>query len=57
MEFTFVGEDDVVKFRSQLSLSLRECCPESDYKSAPDVSISAEMPFADGYQFVHLESF
>ena len=57
VEITFVGEDDVVSEQIPepvASVSSRKL-QESD-ESASDESISPEMPVADGYRFVHMES-
>ena len=58
VEITFVGEDDVVSEQIPepvASVSSRKL-QESDNKSASDESISPEMPVAEGYRFVHMES-
>ena len=58
VEITFVGEDDVVSEQIPepvASVSSRKL-QESDNESASDESISPEMPVAEGYRFVHMES-
>ena len=53
-----VGEDDVVskQISEPLSSVSSRKLQESDDESGSDESISAEMPVAEGYQFVHIES-
>lgn len=58
VEITFVSEDDVVSEQIPepvASVSSRKL-KESDDESASDESISPEMPVAEGYRFVHMES-
>ena len=58
VEITFVGEDDVVSeqiLEPLASVSSRKL-QESDDESGSDESISADMPAAEGYRFVNMES-
>lgn len=58
VELTFVGEDDVVSEQIPeplASVSSRKL-PESDDESGFDGSFTSEMPVAEGYRFVHMES-
>lgn len=59
MEIMLVGEDDVVSEQIPeplASVSSRKL-QQSDGESTSDESISAEMPVAEGYRFVDIESF
>jgi len=58
VEITFVGDNDVVSEQIPeplASVSSRKLL-ESDDESGSDESISAEMPVAEGYRFVHMEN-
>ena len=58
VKITFVGEDDVDSEQIPeplASVSLRKL-QESDDESGSDESISDEIPVAEGYRFVHMES-
>lgn len=58
VEITFVGEDDMVSKQIPeplASVFLRKL-QESDDESGSDESTSPEMPVAEGYRFVHMES-
>ena len=58
VEITFVGEDDVVSEQIPEpvpSVSSKKLQENGD-ESASDESISPEMPVAEGYRFVHMES-
>lgn len=59
VEITFVGEDDLVSEQIPeplASVSSRKL-QQSDGESTSDESISAEMPVAEGYRFLDIESF
>jgi len=54
VEITFADEDDVVS--EQIPEPLASVSSRKLRESGSDESISAEMPVAEGYRFVHMES-